>query len=202
MWNRNRVARLAAGIALAAVPAAALDVVYVTRHAQKSAAEEWRPIGDLRPLSLKGAACAGRLSQLMEGRGVAKVYATETARTLATGLAVSGSLDGVGIAGDNAMARLTPDQAHSLSERHAEDQAILIVGHSNTVTELVLAFRPDAEACLERLRLTEPGAARHSISEKQYGDVWRLELATGHAACAGITHEHLGQAGEFDCSTP
>ncbi len=202
MGKTPNVGWIATWLVFAAVPAAALDVVYVTRHAQKDLSPSWNPIGDLRPLSTKGAACAGGMSRLLEGRGVAAVYASETARTLSTGAALSTTHDGVEIVGDDATTEPTPELARELRERHAGDQAILIVGHSNTVTDLVLAFRPDVEACLERLRLKEPGATRNSISEKQYGDVWRVELGAGQTDCEGVTREHVGRVGDVDCSTP
>ena len=190
---------LASALAFA-VPALALDTVYVTRHAQKNPSIRWSSTGAMRPLSPKGARCAGRLSQLLQNRGIAAVYASEVARTLATGAAVSTTRDGVKVVGDDATLKPTAEFVQELRERHRDDQAILIVGHSNTVDDVVLAFRPDVRECLEKLRLTNPDTRTRGVPETQYGDVWRLKL--DQTECRGAVRERLGRTGEDDCSVP
>ena len=184
-------------LAFAAVPAAALDTVYVVRHAQKDPLPDWKPIDAFRPLSSKGARCAGLLSKVLKFRGIAAVYTSELTRTLATGLAVSTTRDDVEVIGDDRTLKPTPELARELRERHSEDQAILIVGHSNTVGDLVFAFRPDLEKCFGKRRLQRP-----AIPDKQYGDVWRLNLAAGEGSCNALNLQRLGRAGDEDCSTP
>ncbi len=191
---------LASILVVAAAPAAALDVVYVTRHAQKNPSPQWDTINAFRPLSPKGARCAGRLGKLLENRGVAAVYTSEVARTLATGAAVSTTRDGVEIIGDDATLKPTAEFVQELRERHRDDQAILIVGHSNTVDDVVLAFRPSLKECLDRLRLTNPDIGTRGVPETQYGDVWRLSL--DKTECHGAFRERLGRVGEDDCSVP
>ena len=191
---------LSSMLAVATVPAPALDTVYVTRHAQKNPSIVWSSTGAMRPLSPKGARCAARLSQLLQNRGVAAVYASEVARTLATGAAVSTTRDGVAVVGDDATLKPTAEFVQELRERHRDDQAILIVGHSNTVDDVVLAFRPDVKACLERLRLTHPDTGMQGIPETQYGDVWRLKL--DQTECRGVARERLGRTSQDDCSVP
>ena len=197
MRSRPSFLLLASCLVLAPWPAAALDVVYVARHAQKNTTMTWSQVGSLRPLSLKGAKCAGRMGKILENRGVAAVYTSETARTLATGVAVSTTRDEVQVIGDDATLQPTPELVSQLRERHAEDRAILIVGHSNTVSNLVLAFRPDARECLEAVRLS-----RSSIPETQYGDLWRVRLDVEPSDCRGLNREWIGRVGELDCSTP
>jgi len=191
-------------VALIAVafPAAALDVVYVVRHAQKNTSLPWSSIYALRPLSPKGARCAARLGQLLQNRGIAAVYASEIARTLATGAAVSSTRDGAIVVGDDRTLKPSPEFIQELRRRHADDQAILIVGHSNTVDDLVLAFRPDARDCLERLLLAQSDSRTAGIPEDQYGDVWRLKVGTGETECRGINRERIGRVGADDCATP
>ncbi len=188
---------LALLLASSAAASAALEVVFVVRHAQKD--EGWSGDGRLKPLSDKGARCAAHLAATLRGRSVAAVYATETARTLATGAAVSGVLEGVEVIGDDRTAAPTAEWVSALRERHAGDRAILVVGHSNTVDDLVLAWRPDASACLEALGLARPG-----IPESRYGDLWILNVTTDQP-CRGVNRRPLGQLGpndEDDCSTP
>ncbi len=189
---------LASCFVFAAVPAAeALDVVYVVRHAQKNRSLQWGSFDALRPLTPKGAMCAGQLGRIMRNRGIAAVYASEVVRALATGVAVSTTHDGVEVIGDDATLKPTAELVEELHERHSEDQAILIVGHSNTVDDLVLAFRPDLEDCLERYKLARPG-----IPDTQYGDVWRLKLDAEQAECGGVNRQKLGRLGEYDCTVP
>lgn len=202
MTRFSFAAAFAAALAVA-VPASALDVVYVIRHAQKDLA--WDGDGRLRPLSEKGARCAAaRAETLPERAEIVAVYASETARTLSTGVAISSALDGVPIIGDDATAAPDADWAAALRERHRGDsgadgdkRAIVVVGHSNTVGELVLAFRPDAEECLSLLRL-----ARAGVPESRYGDLWVLDL--DGRGCRGIAHEpplRLGPGDGDDCAT-
>ncbi len=199
----HSVALFTVSLAFLTVPAVALDIVYVARHAQKNPSLQWSSIDALRPLSPKGAKCAAQLGKVLRNRGIAAVYASEVARTLATGAAVSTTRDGVEIRGDDATLKPTAEFIQELRERHAEDQAILLVGHSNTVDDLVLAFRPDLdEECLERFRLTEPGARTKGVPETQYGDVWRLKVGVEEGECRGINRERLGRVGDLDCSTP
>ncbi len=185
-----------------AVPAAALDVVYVVRHAQKNPSPQWSSIDALRPLNPKGAKCAAQLGKLLQNRGIAAVYASEVARTLATGLAVSTTRDGVEVIGDDATLEPTPEFIQELRERHASDQAILLVGHSNTVDDLALAFRPDLKECLGTFRLAAPDALTAGIPETQYGDVWRLKVGAEASECRGVNRERIGRVGDLDCSTP
>lgn len=194
---RNLCSLLLASTLALAAPAAALDVVYVVRHAQKNDSANWSPMDALRPLSLKGARCAGLLGRVLEHRGIGAVYASETARTLATGAAVSTTRDGVEVVGDDATLKPTAEFVAELRQRHADDTAILIVGHSNTVDDVVLAFRPDVEECLDRFRLAQP-----AIPDTQYGDLWRLRLDVEAAACRGVNRERIPPVGEDDCSTP
>lgn len=191
MWKRKTWAA-AAMLFASAAPAAALEVVYVVRHAQKQ--DPWNGDDRLRPLSPKGVICAGRLAEKLAGAGIAAVYSTETVRTLATGTAVSGAESEAGIFGDDASASPSSEWVRSVLLAHRGHRAILVVGHSNTVDDLVLSFRPDTRACQEELKLAD-------IPDAQYGDVWRLDL-TVKEDCRGVTRESLGEADGVDCTTP
>lgn len=182
---------LAALSVSASAPAASLEVVYVVRHAQKE--EPWDADGRLQPLSSKGVTCAGRLAEMLAD-GVSVVYTTETVRTLATGVAVSGGSPHVEIFGDDASASPSSEWVRHVLRMNRKESAILFVGHSNTVGHLVRAFRPDVAGCQDDLGLAEVPASR-------YGDVWRLEL-TSRQDCLGVTRESLGKADGVDCTTP
>ena len=181
-------------------PASALKFVYVVRHAQKNPAPNWSAVDALRPLSPKGARCAGRLGQVLDRRGITAVYSSEYARTLATGAAFSTTRDDVTLVGDNVTVKPTPEFVEELRERHAEDQAILVVGHSNTVADVVLAFRPDTRQCLEKLQLINPENGTRGVPETQYGDIWRLDLDLEE--CRGVHRQALGRAGEHMTARP
>ena len=137
------------------------------------------------------------LGQTLRNRGINAVYASERTRTLATGLALSAADDNIEIFGDDASLQPTPEWVEELRRKHAEDRAILIVGHSNTVDDLVIAFRPDIAECLERFNLARP-----AIPEEQYGDIWRLSLRPGLADCRGINRQVLTRTEQLDCTTP
>lgn len=175
--------------------ASALDVVYVARHAQKSTDEFWRDHGQLRPLSEKGVLCAKRLATKLAEESVAAVYSSETTRTVSTGLAISGALPATATATDDTVRDLA-SFARAAQARHAEDRAIVVVGHSNTVGKVVAAFAPAVNACLDVLAMRADG----SVSEAQYGDLWRVEI--GKPACeGGVVHVSLGKADDLDCTT-
>ncbi len=180
-----------------AVPVAALEAVYVVRHAQKNTSDQWRSLDAFRPLSAKGARCAARLGRVLEKQMIAAVYTSEITRTLATGVAVSTTRPGVEVIGDDATLKPTTKFVQKLRQRHAGDQAILVVGHSNTVEDLVIAFRPDMKWCLDKYKLSRGG-----ISENRYGDVWRLQIGDGLTECQGVRLQKIGKFRNTDCSTP
>ncbi|MGH7485373.1 MAG: histidine phosphatase family protein, partial [bacterium] len=69
---------------LSGSPAAALDVIFLVRHAEK--ADDWPAARDLdafRPLTPAGAARAEALAVRLKGEGIAAIYSSRTTRTLA-----------------------------------------------------------------------------------------------------------------------
>lgn len=190
--NNTRYWALAAALfLLASAPAASIETVYVVRHAQKQ--EPWTGNDLLRPLSAKGVICAERLAEKLADAGVATVYSTETVRTLSTGVAVSGADIRIKISANDHF-EMDEIWARQILRANKYEKAILIVGHSNTVGNLVRTFRPDTEACLEELRIAD-------VKDSQYGDVWRLEV-NERQECRGVTRESLGKVGDVDCTTP
>src|SRR5262245_27090174 len=71
---------------LLTAPAAALDTVYLVRHAEKAA--PWpgdRDLDAFQPLSPAGAARAEALAARLKPAGIVHVYTSRTTRTVATG---------------------------------------------------------------------------------------------------------------------
>ena len=120
--------RLVAAVALAlcfsSAPVFAADTVYVIRHLQKAA-------GDDPPLTSEGAAGAQKLSELLAKKNVTAVYATQTRRAMQTAEPLAKKL---GLT----VTTYDPKDPAALAEKVAKQKgAALIVGHSNTVPELV-----------------------------------------------------------------
>jgi broad specificity phosphatase PhoE len=70
-----------------------------------------------------------------------------------------------------------------LREKHPADQAVLLVGHSNTIPELLvrLGAQPD---CFQRLGITgQPG----SLLIEGYEGVWKVDLKK--QGCEAISRE-------------
>lgn len=172
-------------LAFFASSAAALDTVYLVRHAEKL--EGWpvgRELDAFQPLSPAGTARAESLANRLKGAGIVAIYSSNTTRSLATGLPLA-KATGVPLLGDDAT--IKPDEMAAfftkLREKHATDKAVLIVGHSNTVPELLvkLGATPD---CFAKLGITgEPG--KRLI--EGYEGLWRIDLKK--SGCEAITRE-------------
>ena len=124
---RALIMAAAAACILTSVPAAAAEAVYVIRHLQKAA-------GDDPPLTPEGSAGASALADILADRGIGAVFATPTRRAIqtATPLAVRLGLP---------VRRYDPANSAALIEgARAIPGNVLIVGHSNTVPDLVAQF--------------------------------------------------------------
>lgn len=127
MTKKVRFPALVAALLLASAAADAQKAVVVVRHGEKISREDER-------LSEAGKARGTRLAKLLGDSGIAAVYSTDTERTLGTARPL-------------AEARRLPvtvyDEPAALAEKvraeHGGD-AVLVVGHSNTVPELLKAF--------------------------------------------------------------
>lgn len=127
---------LGCGAARAVTPAATTTVV-VVRHAERSAEGGSDP-----GLSVEGRARAEELARMLAGADVAGVYSTQYRRTRETALPVA---RGAGVelsirAIDAANAsRHAADLAAEVIAAH-RGRTVVVVGHSNTVPELVGAL--------------------------------------------------------------
>lgn len=170
-------------LVLLAVPAAALDDIYLVRHAEKVAF--WPAEFDaFQPLAPAGVARAEALAGRFKTAGIAAVYTSRTTRALATAMPLVEATH-IPITTDDASTK--PDQMAGfltrLREKHAKDRAVLIVGHGNTVPELLvhLGAKPD---CFKRLGITgQPG----SLMIDGFAGIWKVDLKK--QGCAAITRE-------------
>lgn len=108
----------------------ALPMVYVVRHAEKQA--DAKDPKD-PPLSLAGEARAKLLAQMLAASGVKAIYTTQYARTIQLSSPLARALNITPVihpAGDTAglIKKITS---------HGADEAVLVVGHSNTVPEIL-----------------------------------------------------------------
>ncbi|HVS00035.1 MAG TPA: phosphoglycerate mutase family protein [Thermoanaerobaculia bacterium] len=130
---------LAASVALyaeAPVPASGNTTVVLVRHAEKATDDPRDP-----SLSAAGQKRAAALAAALEAADVKAVYATQFKRTRATAEPLARRL-GLSVverpvAGDASV--YARDLAHEVLAQQA-GKTVLVVGHSNTVPELVKAF--------------------------------------------------------------
>src|SRR5689334_14367005 len=124
---------------LFAVPAAALDTLYLVRHAEKS--EGWpqdRELDAFWPLSPGGQVRAEWIASRLENSGIAAVYTSRTTRTLMTGLPLANRIKVPIAANDDSIAQDKMETFLSgVRGKHSGDKAVLIVGHSNTIPHLL-----------------------------------------------------------------
>jgi len=124
---------------------------YVMRHLHKDA-------GPDPALTPQGWRCSQRLGEELADAGIRAVYVTVTQRALETGVHVAERADTVPTPYD------ARDIAGLVARVRATPGSVLIVGHSNTVPDIV-----------EALGGTRPG----DLGEGSYGEVWRVERPSG-----------------------
>ena len=169
---------------VAAIPATALDVLILVRHAEKQT--PWpSSVGSFQPLSEAGRERAAHLATSFEGLGIAAVVSSPTSRTVTTGAAVAQAL-GVPIGTDPRSIEREHLEAFfaDLRQRHAADRAVLVVAHSNTIPMLLRHLGADDD-CGEALGFgfEEHGGRQIEVIEG-YEGFWVVDL--GQPGCAGM----------------
>lgn len=146
-------------------------VVYIVRHAEKDLTPNLpdpalTPVGQARALALRK-----RLASRPRIRGV---FSTNTGRTRATAQPLA---ERYGLPIENYDAKQLPALAERI-KRDFRGQAVLIVGHSNTILETVEAF----------------GAARPvaSIGDDAYDYLLKVTIPGSAAGPATAVAEHYG----------
>jgi broad specificity phosphatase PhoE len=139
-------------ILAAIVPSAvAAAPVYVIRHLERAP-------GDDPPLTERGAARAEQLADVLAGANIRGVFATATKRAQETGAPLAKRL---GLA----VTTYNPRDVDGLvAAVKAAGGPVLVVGHSNTVAELVARFGGDKPAAL---------------GEQDYGTLFVVHDGTG-----------------------
>ena len=130
MTKTRAIGSFAFALTLAAAhPVPAQTAVFVVRHAEKASDSSERDV----PLSEEGKARAERLAAMLKDAGVTAIYSTDTVRTRSTAepLARAGSRT----------VRIYSDVAALADALKREPEAVvLVVGHSNTVPQLLSAL--------------------------------------------------------------
>jgi broad specificity phosphatase PhoE len=111
---------------------AAPKQVFVTRHLQKGQ-------GDDPPLTAEGTANAEKLAAMLADKGITAIFVTPTRRTTETAAPLA-KLLGISIT------TYDPRDPQALARSVAAVQgSVLVVGHSNTVPDLVALFGGDTK---------------------------------------------------------
>lgn len=171
---------------LLAAPAAALDTVYLVRHAEKASWPSDRDLDAFQPLSPVGVARAEALADRLKTANIAAIYTSRTTRAIETGAPLA-QVARIPITADDATTRL--DEMASflarLREQHTGDQTVLIVGHSNTIPELLVKLGATTD-CYGRLGINgQPGR----LLIDGYEGLWKVDLKK--PGCEAIEREAL-----------
>ena len=131
---KGRIALRFAGLTFATLllvfPAFCAETVILVRHAEKAAAPADDP-----PLTAEGRQRAEALARTLSASGVTAIYVTEYLRTQQTGEPLALLLH---LTPQRIEAKKTPDLAGAI--RGHKDGVVLVVGHSNTLPEIIAAL--------------------------------------------------------------
>src|ERR1039457_5201569 len=123
-----------AGLVLAGLllvlPAPCAETVILVRHAEKAAAPAEDP-----PLTVEGRQRAEALAAMLSASGVTSIYVTDYLRTQQTAEPLASLLH---LTPQHTDAQKTPDLVAAI--RAQKDGVVLVVGHSNTVPEIIAAL--------------------------------------------------------------
>ena len=132
--------RLAVTLLLAAVADAALGqtAIFLVRHAEKATEANEPSV----PLSVGGRARAEKLAAILRDSGIDAVYATDTvrARETAEPLAKARKVEIRTYAPRDAAGKSAPQIVVDRMKKEAPSGRVLVVGHSNTLPEILAAF--------------------------------------------------------------
>ena len=119
-------------------PASAQQAIFLVRHAEKATDANEASV----PLSQAGAARAARLAEVLKSAGVTAVYATDTvrARKTAEPFAKAAGLEVRIYAPKDADGKPAPGILVERLKKEEPKGIILVVGHSNTLPEILAAL--------------------------------------------------------------
>lgn len=135
---RKSILSLVCAALLTASALEAQRAVLVVRHVERA---REGPEADI-PLSKTGAEHAARLAELLKSAGVTAVYATDTTRARQTGEPLAQMLKLVIKTYDTRDEKGNMTAAPFAARLRADDKdgVVLVVGHSNTVPDVLAAF--------------------------------------------------------------
>jgi broad specificity phosphatase PhoE len=121
-----------------AAPDSSVTTIVLVRHAER----DDRFVGSDPPLTREGRARAGALAHVLQDFGIASIYVTEFTRTRETAEPLAKLL------GDSLRVLRGQDFATQAARIVGENRgrAALVVGHSNTVPQLIQAMTGDSVA--------------------------------------------------------
>ena len=190
-WTAGPVAFLLASLWFMALatPAQALERILFVRHAEKL--EPWPPeLETFQPLNEEGEQRAEALADHLHDQGLVAVITSPTSRTVTTGMAIARQL-GLPLRTD----QRTLEHEHfaemvdELKRRHARAEAVLIVGHSNTIPQW-LRHLGAGDRCAEALGMAVVDHGGRSLELIDgYDGLWTVEL--GKPGCAAFTRRDI-----------
>jgi phosphohistidine phosphatase SixA len=145
--------RILVFIAIVFTAASCSHTCYVVRHAEKVQAQP--PLKD-PPLTPNGEAMAQNLKSILLPKGIKHIFSTNTTRTKATAAPLSQA------AGIPVIIYAAPDAAF-IAQLKAIKKNTLVVGHSNTVDDIVNA-------------LCNTTKINGDLSEADYGDLFVVTI--------------------------
>jgi broad specificity phosphatase PhoE len=148
------------GVTVVPSVASAQKLVLVVRHAERADGGSMAPTAQTDPLlSPAGRARAEKLAGMLAEAGLSAIYTTEFKRTQDTARPLAERLK---MALTSVPSRETAVLVARIKKEHATD-IVLVVGHSNTVPEVITAF----------------GGPAIKMSEDEFGDLFVIVPATG-----------------------
>ncbi len=176
---------------------AALETIYLVRHAEK--ASPWQEqVEDFRPISTQGQLRARTLADRLAEEGIDAIYTSTTTRTIQTAMPLAVALElEVQADADTLEQRSMRSFFHRLRRKHRNDSAVLVVGHSNTIPDLLQTLGAQRR-CFERLGLTPHPKYGHLIDG--YQSLWEVKLST--PGCRGMRRTRLLLPGEKPTGAP
>lgn len=147
-------------LVLAPALASAQQLVIVVRHAERADGGSMAATKQTDPLlSAEGEARAARLAAMLAESGIKAIFATEYKRTQDTAKPIAERL---GVKVQTHKGQDTAGLVSMLKSTHAKD-VVLVVGHSNTVPDVIKAL----------------GGPAFTIPDDEYGTIYFLVPATG-----------------------
>jgi len=121
----------------------ALETIYIIRHAEKDRTAWWDDpeVDRFRPLSAKGRQRSRLWAEHLKAAELAAIYTSETSRTVNTGAPLAMAL-GIPLlpSSSSAIEDHMDNFLHGLTYDHREDKAALVIGHSNSIPQLLRAL--------------------------------------------------------------